>query len=88
MEDFGCSLRRGYITRTKGSCGGRFEYFHRSPASRRERSAWCLNFATLFFGDATPQVGGVSNLSQQNLVMNVEGHGPENDSARKDQQQL
>jgi hypothetical protein len=40
------------------------------------------------YGDLTLQVGGVSNLGQQNVVMSPAGLGPENDCAGEPQQQL
>jgi hypothetical protein len=39
------------------------------------------------YGDLALRVGGVSNLSQDN-VMSLAGLGPENDYASEDQQQL
>jgi hypothetical protein len=40
------------------------------------------------YGALAPQVGGVSNLRQQNMVMSPAGPGPENDCAGEGQQQL
>jgi hypothetical protein len=40
------------------------------------------------YGDLALQVGEVSNLREQNMVMDPAGFGPENDGAGEDQQQL
>jgi hypothetical protein len=40
------------------------------------------------YGDLVLQVGGVSNLRQQNMVMSPAGLGPENDCAGENQQQF
>jgi hypothetical protein len=57
-----------------------------------EADAWAYNWTTLFrgggykCGDLVLQVGGVSNLRQQNMVMSTVGLGPEIDCAGEDQQ--
>jgi hypothetical protein len=64
-------------------CGGRFEYLHRSPATKKEQIARGYNWTTLFLGDINTGPGspgwGSSNLRQENMVLNSVGHGPEND---------
>jgi hypothetical protein len=52
------------------------EYFHRSPASRRRRREGNPVPGGYEHGDLALQVGGVSNLRQQNVVMNHAGPGP------------
>jgi hypothetical protein len=59
---------------------------------KMELSAWDYNWATLFLGDTNRdlalQVGGISDLRQQNVVLIPAGLGPEIDCAGEDQQQL
>jgi hypothetical protein len=58
-----------------------------------EPSAWGYNRAKPVpwgykYRYLTLEVGRVSNLREQNMVMNPAGIGPENDCAGEDQQQL
>jgi hypothetical protein len=67
-------------------CGGEFEYLHRNPASSRRRrkgnpfpgsiaGPLCVGGGHKY-GDLGLQVEGVSNLTQQNMVMRFAGLGP------------
>jgi hypothetical protein len=64
-----------------------------AKTTKMESSAWGYNWVTLFLGDinmgtCVPQVGGISNLRKQNVIMSHAGLGPENDYAAEGQQQL
>jgi hypothetical protein len=79
-------------------CGGGFEYLHRSPASRRRQPkgnpvpGGITGFHPVPGGykheDLALQVGRISNMRQQNMVMSPSKLGPENDYTYEDQQQL